>query len=122
MTSEERISTAKRLKRVPDLTRLVMTRSILGRRFTVGRRRDEELGIEKYEAPIPARVSARRCGRVSCVHREKTDAGAIQNLACDYEIRFVQGVYGFGEDRWHLVHSVCKSDAQFGVCGRQWQC
>ncbi|MEZ6089096.1 MAG: hypothetical protein R3C05_13925 [Pirellulaceae bacterium] len=63
---------------------LLLDPSILGRDYSVGEDVTEELGIVKYEAPIPACLGGEVIGGFPAFIA-KTDEERIQNLAADFD-------------------------------------
>jgi len=98
---------------------LLIDPSILGRPFTVGDDVTEELGIEKYEAPIPACLGGDVVGGFPAFIA-KTDEERIQNLACDYE-SFRGKEFYVSEKIDGTSFTAFVKDGEFGVCGRNWQ-
>lgn len=98
---------------------LLIDPSILERSFTVGEDVTEELGIEKYEAPIPACLGGDVVGGFPAFI-EKTDEERIQNLACDYE-SFRGKEFYVSEKIDGTSFTAFVKDGEFGVCGRNWQ-
>ncbi len=98
---------------------LLIEASILGRPFTLGEDVTEELGIVKYEAPIPACLGGEVVGGFP-TFIAKTDEERIQNLACDYE-SFRGKEFYVSEKIDGTSFTAFVNDGEFGVCGRNWQ-
>ncbi len=98
---------------------LLIDPSILGRSCTVGEDVTEELGIVKYEAPIPACLGGDVVGGFPAFIA-KTDEERIQNLACDYE-SFRGKEFYVSEKIDGTSFTAFVKDGEFGVCGRNWQ-
>lgn len=98
---------------------LLLDPSILGREFSLGEDVTEELGIVKYEAPIPACLGGDVVGGFPAFIA-KTDEDRIQNLAADFDsfrgLAFYVSEKIDGTSFTAFVH-----EEQFGVCGRNWQ-
>lgn len=98
---------------------LLIHPSILGRPFEVGEDVTDELGIMKYEAPIPACLGGDVIGAFPAFIA-KTDEERIQNLACDYEAYRAKTFY-VSEKIDGTSFTAFVRDGEFGVCGRNWQ-
>jgi RNA ligase (TIGR02306 family) len=98
---------------------LLIDPSILGRPFTLGEDVTEELGIVKYEAPIPACLGGDVVGGFPAFIA-KTDEERIQNLVCDYE-SFRGKQFYVSEKIDGTSFTAFVKDDDFGVCGRNWQ-
>ncbi len=98
---------------------LLLDPSILGRSFNVGEDVTDELGIVKYEAPIPTCLGGEVIGGFPAFIA-KTDEERIQNLAADFDsfrgLAFYVSEKIDGTSFTAFVH-----EEQFGVCGRNWQ-
>ena len=98
---------------------LLIDPSILGRPFSVGEDVTDELGIVKYEAPIPACLGGDVIGGFPAFIA-KTDEERIQNLACDYEL-FRGKEFYVSEKIDGTSFTAFVNHGEFGVCGRNWQ-
>ena len=98
---------------------LVIDPNILRRPFAVGEDVTEELGIEKYEAPIPACLGGDVVGGFPAFIA-KTDEERIQNLAGDYD-SFQGKEFYVSEKIDGTSFTAFVKDGEFGVCGRHWQ-
>ncbi|TWU48876.1 RNA ligase [Rubripirellula tenax] len=98
---------------------LLVHPSILGRSFVIGEDVTVELGIVKYEAPIPACLGGDVVGGFP-VFIEKTDEERIQNLAVDYESFRGKEFYVSEKIDGTSFTAFC-NEGTFGVCGRNWQ-
>lgn len=81
---------------------LLMDPAILGRPFAVGEDVTEELGIVKYEAPVPACLGGNVVGGFPAFIAQ-TDEERIQNLANDFDSFRDRDVLRFGKDRRYVV-------------------
>ena len=93
--------------------------SILNRNPDLGEDVTEELGVQKYEAPIPACLSGEVVGPFPSNIR-KTDEERIQNLADDYESYKGKEFYVSEKIDGTSCTFFYQND-EFGVCGRNWQ-
>ena len=96
---------------------------ILGRKFEIGEDVTDELGIVKYEPPIPTCLSGEVVGPFPSFIA-KTDEERIQNLASDYDSFRGKSFYVSEKlDGTSFTAFVKKSEDgnEFGVCGRNWQ-
>jgi len=97
---------------------LLLPCSVLNREATVGEDVSEELGIVKYEPPIPACLSGDVVGPFPAAI-QKTDKERVQNLAADFE--------SWKDKAFHATEKLDGTsftafvDEGFGVCGRNWQ-
>lgn len=98
---------------------LLIAPSILGRAFVVGEDVTSELGIVKYEAPIPACLGGNVIGAFPGFIA-KTDEERIQNLAGDYA-SFQGKAFYVSEKLDGTSFTAFFNAGQFGVCGRNWQ-
>ena len=97
---------------------LLVQPSVLNREFEQGEDVTEELGIVKYEPPIPACLGGTVLGGFpSSV--SKTDEERIQNLASDYHS--YRGKPFFVSEKLDGTSFTAFLDEEFGVCGRNWQ-
>ena len=97
---------------------LLVQPSVLNREFEQGEDVTEELGIVKYEPPIPACLGGTVLGGFpSSV--SKTDEERIQNLASDYDS--YRGKPFFVSEKLDGTSFTAFLDEEFGVCGRNWQ-
>lgn len=98
---------------------LLLDPSILGREFSLGEDVTEELGIVKYEPPIPACLGGDVVGGFP-VFIAKTDEERIQNLAADFD-SFRGHAFYVSEKIDGTSFTAFVHEEQFGVCGRNWQ-
>lgn len=98
---------------------LLLDPRILGREFSVGEDVTEELGIVKYEPPIPACLGGDVVGGFPAFIA-KTDEERIQNLAADF--------YSFRGQPFYVSEKIDGTsftafihEGEFGCCGRNWQ-
>ncbi|MEZ6137870.1 MAG: RNA ligase (ATP) [Pirellulaceae bacterium] len=98
---------------------LLLDPKILGRSFCVGEDVTDELGIVKYEAPIPASLGGVVVGGFPSFI-EKTDEERIQNLASDFDL-YRDRTFYVSEKIDGTSFTAFVKDGEFGVCGRNWQ-
>lgn len=98
---------------------LLLSPSILGRKFEVGEDVSDELGIVKYEAPIPACLGGEVVGGFPGFIA-RTDEERIQNLAGDYDSFRGKSFY-VSEKLDGTSFTAFAREGEFGVCGRNWQ-
>ena len=98
---------------------LLLNPTLLGRSFEIGEDVSDELGIVKYEAPIPACLGGDVVGGFPAFIA-KTDEERIQNLASDYE-SFRGKEFYVSEKIDGTSFTAFVNDGAFGVCGRNWQ-
>ena len=97
---------------------LLLPVSIVKRPVNIGEDVTTELGIQKYEPPIPACLTGEVVGPFPSVI-QKTDEERVQNLAADYP--------SFRERLFYVTEKLDGTsftgfyDREFGVCGRNWQ-
>lgn len=103
---------------------LLIDPSVLGRSFTIGEDVTDELGIVKYEAPIPACLGGDVVGGFPAFIA-KTDEERIQNLASDFDSYRDRTFYVSEKiDGTSFTAFVYRNEAdgsEFGVCSRHWQ-
>ena len=103
---------------------LLLDPSVLGREYSVGEDVTEELGIVKYEPPIPACLGGDVVGGFPAFIA-KTDEERIQNLASDFDsfrgLPFYVSEKVDGTSFTAFVRCNDENGDQFGVCGRNWQ-
>ena len=103
---------------------LLLDPSILGREVAIGEDVTEELGIVKYEPPIPACLGGDVVGGFPAFIA-KTDEERIQNLAADFDSFRGHSFYVSekidGTSFTAFVRCNDENGEQFGVCGRNWQ-
>lgn len=98
---------------------LLLHPSILGRSVEIGEDVSDELGITKYEAPVPACLGSEVVGPFpSFVSR--TDEERIQNLADEYDSLRGKTFY-VSEKIDGTSFTAFHFEGRFGVCGRNWQ-
>lgn len=98
---------------------LLLDPSILGREYSLAEDVTEELGIVKYEAPIPACLDGDVVGGFPAFIA-KTDEERIQNLASDFDSYRDRAFY-VSEKIDGTSFTAFVKDGEFGVCGRNWQ-
>lgn len=98
---------------------LLVDPKVLGRDFQIGEDVTDELGIVKYEAPIPASLGGTVLGSFPAFI-EKTDEERVQNLAGDYD-SFVEKQFYVSEKLDGTSFTAFAKDDVFGICGRNWQ-
>ncbi|QEF96146.1 RNA ligase [Stieleria maiorica] len=98
---------------------LLVNPSLLGRSFQVGEDVTDELGIVKYEAPIPACLGGEVVGAFPAFI-SKTDEERIQNLASDFG-SFRGKEFYVSEKIDGTSFTAFVNEGRFGVCGRNWQ-
>ena len=98
---------------------LLLHPSMIGRETSIGEDVTEELGIVKYEAPIPACLGGDVVGGFPAFIT-KTDEERIQNLACDFD-SFRDNEFYVSEKIDGTSFTAFVHDGEFGVCGRNWQ-
>lgn len=97
---------------------LLLPVSVVKRPVDIGEDVTTELGIQKYEPPIPACLTGEVVGPFPSVI-QKTDEERVQNLAADYP--------SFRERLFYVTEKLDGTsftgfyDREFGVCGRNWQ-
>ena len=97
---------------------LLVDPAVLGREFVAGEDVTDELGIVKYEPPIPACLGGTVIGGFpSSV--SKTDEERIQNMASDYDS--FRGQDFFVSEKLDGTSFTAFLADEFGVCGRNWQ-
>lgn len=98
---------------------LLLNPSLLGRPYQVGEDVTDELGIVKYEAPVPACLGGEVVGGFPAFIA-KTDEERIQNLASDFSSYRGKEFY-VSEKIDGTSFTAFVKDGEFGVCGRNWQ-
>lgn len=97
---------------------LLLSVDILQRPVEVGDDVTVELGIIKYEPPIPACLTGEVVGGFPS-NISKTDEERIQNMATEYD-RFRDNEF-FVTEKLDGTSMTAFFDESFGVCGRNWQ-
>lgn len=97
---------------------LLLPCSVLGREASIGEDVSEELGIIKYEPPVPASLSGELVGGFPA-SIQKTDEERVQNLASDFE-SWKDKTF-FVTEKLDGTSFTAFVDEGFGVCGRNWQ-
>ena len=97
---------------------LLLPTSILSGDTELGQDVSEQLGIVKYEPPVPASLAGEVIGPFPS-SITKTDEERIQNLASDYES--FRGKEFFVSEKLDGTSFTAFYDQDFGVCGRNWQ-
>ncbi|WP_442510033.1 RNA ligase (ATP) [Novipirellula sp. SH528] len=98
---------------------LLLSPKMLGRPFELGEDVSDELGIVKYEPPIPACLGGRVVGPFPSFI-SKTDEERIQNLAKEFDSYRGKPFYISEKVDGTSFTAFFHEDA-FGVCGRNWQ-
>ena len=97
---------------------LLIDPGVLDRTFELGEDVTEELGIVKYEAPVPANLTGTVVGGFPS-SITKTDEERVQNLASDYAS--FAGKEFYVSEKLDGTSLTAFLDDEFGVCGRNWQ-
>ena len=97
---------------------LLLNPSLLGRSFEPGEDVTDELGIVKYEAPIPACLGGEVIGPFPSFV-SKTDEERIQNLAIEFGS--FRGKAFYVSEKIDGTSFTAFFNESFGVCGRNWQ-
>ena len=97
---------------------LLLSTSILEQSPELGDDVSDQLGIVKYEAPVPVQLAGDVVGPFPS-SITKTDEERIQNLASDYES--FHGKEFFVSEKMDGTSFTAFFDHEFGVCGRNWQ-
>ncbi len=97
---------------------LLLSTSILEQSPELGDDVSDQLGIVKYEAPVPVQLAGDVVGPFPS-SITKTDEERIQNLASDYES--FHGKEFFVSEKMDGTSFTAFFDQEFGVCGRNWQ-
>lgn len=97
---------------------LLLPISILKQQAPDGLDVTDELGIQKYEAPIPSCLTGQVIGPFPS-RVQKTDEERIQNLASEYAS--FQGKTFYVTEKLDGTSFTAFVDQTFGVCGRNWQ-
>jgi RNA ligase (TIGR02306 family) len=98
---------------------LLLSPAMIGRPVELGEDVSDELGIVKYEAPIPACLGGDVIGPFPSFIA-KTDEERIQNLSDEYDSYRGKSFY-VSEKLDGTSFTAFYSDGAFGVCGRNWQ-
>ena len=98
---------------------LLLPVSVLDQPFSLGDDVTEQLGIQKYEPPIPACLGGSVIGPFPS-GISKTDEERIQNLASDYD-SYLGKPFFVTEKIDGTSFTAFFNDGEFGVCGRNWQ-
>ena len=97
---------------------LLLSTSILEQSPELGDDVSDQLGIVKYETPVPVQLAGDVVGPFPS-SITKTDEERIQNLASDYES--FHGKEFFVSEKMDGTSFTAFFDQEFGVCGRNWQ-
>ena len=97
---------------------LLLPVSTLGRTAEIGEEVTEELGIVKYEPPVPACLTGEVVGGFPGFVA-KTDEERIQNLADEYET--YRGREFYVSEKLDGTSMTVFWNGELGVCGRNWQ-
>lgn len=98
---------------------LLLSPSILGREASIGEDLTDELGIVKYEPPIPACLGGDVIGGFPAFIA-KTDEERIQNLADEFDF-YRSKMFYVSEKLDGTSFTAFWNEGSFGVCGRNWQ-
>lgn len=97
---------------------LLLSTAVLDGEVMLGQDVSDQLGIIKYEPPIPASLSGDVLGPFPAAIK-KTDEERVQNLATEYES--FAGKEFFVSEKLDGTSFTAFFDQGFGVCGRNWQ-
>ncbi len=97
---------------------LLIPTSILNRKVELGEEVTDELGIVKYEPPVPSCLNGTVIGPFPGFI-SKTDEERIQNLASDYDS--FQSKPFYVSEKLDGTSFTAFLNEDFGVCGRNWQ-
>ena len=97
---------------------LLLPVSLLKRDTLPGEDVTAELGIQKYEPPVPACLTGEVIGPFPTAI-QKTDEERIQNLAAEYTDYCGKAFYV--SEKLDGTSLTAFFDGEFGVCGRNWQ-
>ncbi len=97
---------------------LLLNPSLLGRSFELGEDVTDELGIVKFEAPVPACLGGEVVGPFPSFV-SKTDEERIQNLAIEFGS--FRGKAFYVSEKIDGTSFTAFFNESFGVCGRNWQ-
>ena len=97
---------------------LLLPITVLDRDVKIGEDVTEELGIEKYEAPIPTCLAGQVVGPFPATVK-KTDEERIQNLATDFASYKDKTFYV--TEKLDGTSFTAIFDSELAVCGRNWQ-
>lgn len=97
---------------------LLLPLSTIGRAAEVGEEVTDELGIVKYEPPVPACLTGEVVGAFPGFVT-KTDEERIQNLTDEYDS--FRGKEFFVSEKLDGTSMTVFQNDDFGVCGRNWQ-
>lgn len=97
---------------------LLLSTSILEQDAELGEDVTDQLGIIKYEAPVPVELAGDVVGPFPS-SIAKTDEERIQNLASDYDSFRSKEFYV--SEKMDGTSFTAFFDQEFGVCGRNWQ-
>lgn len=97
---------------------LLLPCSVLNRDPELDEDVSDELGIVKYEPPIPASLSSEIVGPFPA-SIQKTDEERVQNLSADFE-SWRDNTF-FVTEKLDGTSFTAFFDGDFGVCGRNWQ-
>ena len=98
---------------------LLIPTSVLDNPASLGDDVTEQLGIQKYEPPIPACLGGSVVGPFPSVI-SKTDEERIQNLASDYE-SYLGKPFFVTEKIDGTSFTAFFDNGELGICGRNWQ-
>jgi RNA ligase (TIGR02306 family) len=97
---------------------LLLPMSALGRDAEVGEDVTGELGIVKYEPPVPTNLAGEVVGGFPGAI-SKTDEERIQNLAADFAS--MRGALFHASEKLDGTSLTVFHDERIGVCGRNWE-
>ncbi|MBL8871343.1 MAG: RNA ligase (ATP) [Planctomycetaceae bacterium] len=98
---------------------LLLNTTLLGRPFEVGEDVSAELGIIKYDPPLPTSLGGNVSGPFPA-YISKTDEERVQNLANDYHT-FFHKPFTVSEKIDGTSFTAFLNNGIFGVCGRNWE-
>lgn len=98
---------------------LLIPITLLDRTVALGEDVTEELGIQKYEAPIPSCLSGQVVGAFPATVA-KTDEERIQNLANEYE-GYSGKLFYVTEKLDGTSFTAIFDQGEMAICGRNWQ-
>lgn len=98
---------------------LLLNTTLLGRPFEIGEDVTGELGITKYDPPLPTSLGGNVLGPFP-TFISKTDEERIQNLSNDYH-SFFDKPFSVSEKIDGTSFTAFLNNGIFGVCGRNWE-
>ena len=97
---------------------LLLSKSLVPRELALGDEVTDDLGIVKYEPPVPVNLAGEVVGSFPS-SIAKTDEERIQNLASEFES--FRGKEFYLTEKLDGTSFTAFYDDAFGVCGRNWQ-